>query len=46
MVIHIKSFSDKVTVPLEQSGTDLLTGVEVNGSMELEPAGVAIIELR
>jgi beta-galactosidase len=38
--------TDKVTVPLEHSGLDLLTGVEVSGSMELEPAGVAIIELK
>jgi beta-galactosidase len=38
--------TDQVTVPLEQSGRDLLTDVDVNGSLELEPAGVAIIELK
>jgi beta-galactosidase len=38
--------TDKVTVPLEQSGRDLLTGVEVSGTLELEATGVAIIELK
>ena len=35
--------AEKVTVPLQQNGSDLLTGANVNGSVELEPAGVAII---
>ena len=36
---------EKVTVPLEQSGVDLLTGNKVNNSVELEPTGVSIIQL-
>jgi beta-galactosidase len=33
-----------VQVPLETPGTDLLTGRPVDGTLDLEPAGVAIIE--
>ena len=36
--------SEKVTVPLQQCGVDLLTGTQVNGSLELEPTGVMIIQ--
>ena len=36
---------EKVTVPLEQRGQDLLTGAQVNGSIELAPTGVAVIQL-
>ncbi len=35
----------KVTVPLEGSGVDLLTGASVNGSLELEPTGIAVVRL-
>jgi len=38
--------SEKMTVSIEENGTDLLTGTQVNGSIELEPTGVAIIQLR
>jgi beta-galactosidase len=38
--------TDKVIVSLEQSGLDLLTGRDVKGSIELEPTGVAILQLR
>ena len=37
---------DKVTVPFQEHGHDLLTGAAVNGSIELEPTGVAIIQLK
>jgi beta-galactosidase len=37
---------EKVTVPFDGHGRDLLTGAQVNGSIELEPAGVAIIQLK
>jgi len=37
--------NEKVTVPLEQSGVDLLTGKKINNSIELEPAGVAIVQV-
>jgi beta-galactosidase len=36
--------SAKVSVSLETDGSDLLTGMEVSGSIELEPSGVAIIQ--
>lgn len=36
---------EKVMIPFEQNGTDLLTGTAVNGSLELEPTGVAIIQI-
>jgi beta-galactosidase len=36
---------EKVIVPFEQHGTDLLTGTAVNGSLELEPTGVAIVQI-
>jgi len=35
----------KVNVPVEGHGRDLLTGVEVHGSVELEPSGVAVIQM-
>jgi len=38
--------TSKVTVPLEQGGHDLLMDVDVNGYVELEPTGVAIIQLK
>lgn len=37
--------NEKVTVPLEQKGTDLLTGKEINSSIELEPTAVSIIQV-
>jgi len=36
--------SDRISVSLEKSGRDLLTGREVNGSIELEPFDVAIVQ--
>jgi beta-galactosidase len=38
--------SEKVTVPLEEHGRDLLTGAEVRGSVILDPTGVAVIQLK
>jgi beta-galactosidase len=35
----------KVSISLERNGQDLLTGREVNGSIELDPAGVAIVHV-
>ncbi len=35
---------DKISVPLATNGRDLLTGMEANGFIELEPSGVAIIQ--
>lgn len=37
--------NEKVTVPLEQKGKDLLTGTEAIGSLKLEPKGVAILQV-
>ena len=37
--------TEKVQMPLEQPGRDLLTGATVNGSVMLEPTGVAVIEI-
>jgi len=37
--------SEKVSVPLEQSGVDLVTGVQVSGSIALEPTSVAVIQM-
>ena len=38
--------AEKVTVPFEGHGQDLLTGAQVNGSIDLGPAGVAIVQLK
>jgi beta-galactosidase len=35
---------EHVQIPLEKNGWDLLTGSQVNGSISLEPTGVAIIQ--
>jgi beta-galactosidase len=35
----------KIIVPLEKNGQDLLTGMTMNSSIELEPSGAAIIQL-
>ena len=35
--------TEKVNLPLEGAGQDLLTGKEARGSIELEPMGVAVI---
>ena len=44
--VFILNYSDqKATVPLQGSGTDLLTGNKVGNSLELEPKGVAIIRV-
>lgn len=37
--------TEKVNIELEGSGKDLLTGREVNGSIAVEPAGVAIVQV-
>jgi beta-galactosidase len=37
--------AEKVHVPLEQKGLDLLTSRQVNGEVEVGPAGVAVIQL-
>jgi beta-galactosidase len=37
--------NEKVSVPLGQKGTNLLTGTDVNGPIELEPTGVAIVQV-
>ena len=36
---------ENVTIPIEERGFDLLTGMDVNGSVTLEPTGVAVIQL-
>lgn len=38
--------NEKVKAPIEGQGCDLLTGNQVNGSVELEPSGVAVIQLK
>jgi beta-galactosidase len=37
--------AEKVTVPFAGHGQDLLSGVQVSDSVELEPAGVVIVQL-
>ncbi|HEU4744141.1 MAG TPA: Beta-galactosidase C-terminal domain, partial [Anaerolineales bacterium] len=37
--------AERVTVPLQQHGSDLLTGANVSDSVELGPSGVAIIHI-
>jgi len=37
---------ENINVPIEHHGQDLLTGKQINGSVELEPTGVAIIQLK
>lgn len=37
--------NDKVIVPFEGNGVDLLTGTKVNGSLGLEPTGIAVVQL-
>lgn len=37
--------AEKVHVTLEQKGLDLLTSRQVNGEVEVDPAGVAVIQL-
>jgi len=36
---------DKVTIPLEQKGKDLLTDADVESTITLEPTGVAIVQV-
>jgi len=36
---------EKVEVPVEGHGRELLTGQQVDGSIELEPMSVAVIQL-
>jgi beta-galactosidase len=44
--LFVLNYSNKkVTIPINGNGKDLLTGAQVNGSVELEPAGIAIIQL-
>jgi len=38
--------AEKVTVSFEGPGQDLLTGTQVDGSIQLEPTGVAIVQLK
>ena len=44
-VFVLNHSNEKVTVSLKQSGVDLLTGSKVNNLVELEPAGVAIVQV-
>lgn len=45
--VFVLNYSDqKVTVPLEGNGIDLLIEAQVNGLVELESMGVAIVELK
>jgi hypothetical protein len=37
--------AEKVAMPFEGHGRDLITGAQVDGIVELEPAGVAIIQV-
>lgn len=38
--------NEKVNVTVEGQGCDLLTGVDVNNSVELEPCEAAIIQMK
>jgi beta-galactosidase len=37
---------ETMNVPIEEYARDLLTDMEINGSLELEPSGVAILQIR
>jgi len=37
--------NEKLTIPIQQGGVDLLTGKQVNGSLELESTGVVIVQV-
>jgi len=37
---------EKVNVPIDGHGRDLLTDTEIDGSLELEPTGVAVIQMK
>jgi len=37
---------EKVNVSIERHGRDLLTGTEINGSVALEPSGIAVIQTK
>jgi hypothetical protein len=41
----LNHLAEKVKVSFEGQGIDLLTSTQVDSSIELEPAGVAIIQL-
>lgn len=44
--MFVLNYADtKTIIPIERSGTDLLSGNQVSQSVELDPAGVAIIRL-
>jgi beta-galactosidase len=45
-LILLNHLSDRTTVPLEQECLDLLTGMKAKDSFELEPNGVAILQLQ
>ena len=38
--------AEKVTVPLDGDGCDLLTAVNIRGSIELDPFGAAVIQMK
>ena len=45
--LFILNHSDqKVIVPVDGDGCNLLTAVDVSGSIELDPAGVAVIQMK
>lgn len=41
----LNHLAEKVTVAFDGHGRDLLTGLQINGSIELEPVGVVILQL-
>ncbi|MBI5964540.1 MAG: beta-galactosidase [Chloroflexi bacterium] len=45
-IFALNHSNEKVNVPIERRGSDLLTGTEINGSVALEPSGVAVIQLK
>lgn len=45
-IFALNHSNEKVNVPIAGQGCDLLTGNQINGSVNLEPSGVAVIQLK
>jgi beta-galactosidase len=45
-IFFLNHSAEKVTVSLPRNGIDLLTDTDVKDSIELEPGGVAVLQLK
>lgn len=45
-IFMLNHSGEKVSIPFECRGRDLLTDTEINGSCELQPLGVAVIQIK